>query len=497
MFFLQFLVLVAFSAFVWHRFTLGIDFAEYSQAFSSIGTGHFDPQCTICGYPYLDSHFELGMWPLAFLYTIFRTTFVLLVVQAASLAVASGAAYFWIASIVRQALPSGRTRLILQVGAASVLVLNPLVYGSAALDFHLEATATALAVLSAYSIWRGSWVGASAFAGACLLCGDIGGLYVAGVGISALLAGRRSWRAGAAFVFVGVVWIGIIGAIGANEGSVTGKYAYLAGRSTLPPGFGAAVVLLGGMFRDPGRVLHALRPRLHFIGKYLLTGGVVGVATAWGFGVPALVLLSSALQQSTLFIGEPFQQVAVTPFVAVGTVMLICALLSDEIRVWWLSGVVRRLGIKPTTRLVASLSVAVLGVAAAAFESHRQLPLSFKGNAVAGFIPPREAAALSDILAYTPDGAEVIASLEISGRFGARRYIYLFDSPGTAIPIRSHTVVMVLDTAHTLQLASGDQDAAAIAKVESQLGAHLVGVGSDVVAVEWSAPRLDATVTLP
>src|ERR1700692_2058780 len=94
---LQFLVLLALGVFVWHRLTLGQDFAAYAQAFSSIGTGHLNPTCTVCGYRYIDLHFELIMWPMSILYFVFRTTFVLVFIQALSLAVASAAAYFWIA----------------------------------------------------------------------------------------------------------------------------------------------------------------------------------------------------------------------------------------------------------------------------------------------------------------------------------------------------------------------------------------------------------------
>jgi hypothetical protein len=50
LFAIQFTVLVGLSVLLYRRFTLGIDFAIYGQAFSQIGQGHLNPYCTVCGY---------------------------------------------------------------------------------------------------------------------------------------------------------------------------------------------------------------------------------------------------------------------------------------------------------------------------------------------------------------------------------------------------------------------------------------------------------------
>ena len=57
--------LVGYSVVVFHRMTLGVDFGIFSQAWTRIGTGHLDPTSSISDVPYLASHFELLMWPLA------------------------------------------------------------------------------------------------------------------------------------------------------------------------------------------------------------------------------------------------------------------------------------------------------------------------------------------------------------------------------------------------------------------------------------------------
>lgn len=497
----QFVALMAVGTLVWHRFTLGLDFAEYSQAFSSIGTGHLAPTCTIYGIPCVRSHFELIMWPLSLLYAVFRTSYLLLVVQAASIAGAGAAAYFWVAAWIREAGIDRRAGILLRTAVVVMLVANPFAYGSEAQDFHLEATAALFAVLTAYALWRRAVPWAVGFAAAGLLCGDIGGLYLIGVGLSGLLAGRRTWRLGAVFVVAGVVWIGLIGHVGADKGSQIDQYAYLAGRATLPAGFGAATVVLGGLLGHPGRALHVLGSRFRYFDLYLRTGGWLGIATAWGFGLPALVLLSSGLQHSTLFITQPFQQFAVTPFVAVGTAMLLGSLaLAREPAVVRGVAAVRALWSERRWRVGRVGLAVVLAVAATAEAvnvSRQQTRPAIKHNSVAGIIPAGEAAELRSVLARIPGDAEVIVSLPISGRFGARRYVYLFDRPGSPIPLRSRTVVMVLDLVHTIQLASPAQDAAALAKVLQSYGGQLIASHPDLFAVEWHPDRTGGSVVLP
>jgi hypothetical protein len=78
---LQFGALIVLSVHIFNRFNLGIDFADFSSAWTEIGQGHLDPSSTISGFPYLQNHFELVMWPLALLHPLFHSSFVLLVTQ--------------------------------------------------------------------------------------------------------------------------------------------------------------------------------------------------------------------------------------------------------------------------------------------------------------------------------------------------------------------------------------------------------------------------------
>ena len=495
---LQFLSLLGFAAFAYHRFTLGIDFAAYGQGISQISHGNLNPHLTVLNWPYVQNDFELISWPLGMLYFVFRSLFLLSFVQVACLSLTGFVTWRWVAEMLQGRRVSSRARTLILLGVLLLLLVDPTVYFSTALDFHFEAIATLFAVLSARGLWRGRPREAGAWAVGALLCGSLGGLYVAGVGLSGVLNGRRTRRPGAILLVVGVVWIGLIGSLGASKGSLINNYAYLAGRSTLPAGFAGAIVLLKGITLHLGRPIHHLTStaRSHLIVRYLAWGGFFGFFTPWGLGVPALILLTSGLQRSTVFLGARFQQRAVVPFVLFGTASLAATLFElAAARTGGPAHARRRSQWRLGSAVVAGLAVVVL--VGTVIAGAQRLRVSFTSNAVGGFIPAGEAAALRDILARTPSGGEVIASVPISGRFADRKYLYLYDRPSAPIPIRAKVVVMVLDDAHTLQLASPGQDAAAIAYAKKHFGARTIGRGVDVEAVEWQSSSPRQQVILP
>ena len=384
------------------------------------------------------------------------------------------------------------------------MLLDPLVYYTAALDFHLEATATFFAVFAAYDIWAGRYRRTWIWIGLCLLCGDLGGLWIAGVGISAVLAGRSTRRLGALVIGAGVAWVGLITLLHANQGSFLDQYAYLAGRSTLPTGFRGALAVLSGLITHPRRPFKMLISKARMIWRYLPPGGVIGLITPWGIGVPAIVLLSSALQNNTLFIGEPFQQFAVVPFVLIGSVTLVTALVANSVP----SAKVSRLWSRNRTLRLVMASILLVGILFGGLRyAHEYLRMSFTNNATKDILPATEATALSTVLARTPSGAEVIASGDIIGRFGARHYCFVYQSAKSAIPLRAKTVELIMDTAHDPFLHE-PQWVAAAGYVESRfharnaaapgrrLGAHVGRTGSDVVR-RYSLASLSATAFHP
>ncbi len=492
---LQLAFLLGFSLFIYHRFNLGIDFGIYNQAATQISRGDLNPFSTIMGYPFWKSHFELIVWPLSVLLLIFRSPYILQVVQDFSLTGTGLVLFLWVFELIKSRQLPKRVAWASLLGAALLILVNPLAYHTAAFDFHIEATATFFAVLAAFDIWSGRNRRAIIWLALCLLCGDVGGLYVVGVGISSLLASTATRRMGLVLILVGVGWIGLIGTLGANLGSfITTQYAYLAGRTMLPVGFGGAIAVMVGIVTHPGRPYHILRDRVALIGGYLLPGGVIGAVTPWGFGVPALVLLSSALQSTALFINEPYQQFAVFPFILFGTVSLLTQLASEGGPIlvsleWWSR---HRL-----TRRLAAAIIAVGVVGGALYYAGVKLPKSLKDNAVNGFVPADEASSLRSVLSQTPSGTEVIASVPISGRFSGRKYAYVYLSPTQSIPIRARTIELVMDRAHTIQVITPTQVQRAAQFVTTRFHAHTIALGSDLVVLRWVAPSPHSSIELP
>ena len=188
------------------------------------------------GYPFIQSHFELIVWPLSLLLLVFRSPFVILAVQDVSLVGTGALVVLWVAELVeRRQLDRRAAGSILAVTTLMVLV-DPLVYYTATLDFHIEATATFFAVFAAYDIWSGRHRRAVVWLTLCLLCGDLGGLYVVGVGLSATLASRTTRKLGLWTIVAGMAWVAVISVLGANKGSGISAQFALRGRRTAVPG---------------------------------------------------------------------------------------------------------------------------------------------------------------------------------------------------------------------------------------------------------------------
>ena len=206
----------------------------------------------------------------------------------------------------------------LAVLVLAATVANPGTYATLSFDVHLEPISTLFILLAAREFWRGrprrGWV----WVGMVLLCGSFAALMVIGLGVSALLARPDTRRPGLLLVATGLAWTALISVLHANQGSGLSLYAYLAGRSTLT-GASGTVLVLGGILAHPSRVVHQLDSRLGAIWVLIKPVGIVGLASAWGFGIPAVILVTDALNSRADFINAAFQNFAVFPFVLVGT----------------------------------------------------------------------------------------------------------------------------------------------------------------------------------
>ena len=474
----QFVALVAVSSVVHRRATLGIDYGIFAQAATQIGRGDLLPRSTLSNVDYLSSHFELVMWPLAGLVRITGTAWTLLVVQAAALAAAGAVCVTWVADLVRSEPLHRGWATAITAGTAAVLLVNPLAYGTAAQDFHTWPLAALAVVLAARDVWAGRTGRAWIWAVAALACGDVGGVYLFGVGISAVLAGRSTRRTGALLALAGVVWVLGVSAAGHNQAShVDRGYAYLADVETLPDGAAGFLAMAGGAVTDPATPLGVVSDRSDTLVGHLATGGLVGVATPWGIGVPAITLTANVLQADPVFVGQPFQNVVVTPFVAFGSAWLVTRLAGAR---------------RPrSSRRVAAL-VGAVALGAAVLGAVAELPRTTERNGVGGLVPEAQAAALLEALERTPDDAQVLSTVPTIGRFSERAHVWGLTAPPSGasqiIPVATDRVVVVLDRIHAPQLFSRPhQDA-----LERDLGStgtlEVLVDRNDVTAYLWDPP---------
>ncbi len=467
--------LLVFSVAVYRRFHLAQDFGLYSQAWTLIGTGHLDPNNSIYGYPFYTGNFELVLWPLALLHVVFPQPVVLLFVQDAAIAGSGLVAYLWVADVLEvSAAPVWVAGAV--AGAVALVTLgNPASYLTAGFDVHLEPLATVLLLLAGRDFWRARFRRAWIFAGLVLLCGAFATVALMGLGLAAVLAVRKTRRHGLLLVAVGLGWSLVISVLHANHGDLSG-YTYLSrGGNVL--GMGGLVAVAGGMAVHPTRVLHQIHARLGDIWALLRPVGIVGLASAWGFGVPAVVLFTDTLHDHRAYIQQPFQNFAVFPFVTVGTVMVL---------VWVATHVGKGSLLAGAVGAVVLAVALTYGVTRAPHDVHWLLDQRVGSS---------QAAELDAALARIAPDAEVIATRAVVGRFCERPSCYIF-VPYVAQHVDNRDVVFVFaaDSQSGLPPALARKS---IDYLHDYWRARIIVDDHGVTALRWKPPPNVHFVTVP
>lgn len=467
--------LLVLSAALYRRFALSQDFGIYAQAWTGIGTGHLDPAQTIYGTPFLRANFELVMWPLALLHLVVPSPFTLLAVQDLSVAGSGLVAYLWVVDVVgEKAFPRWAAYVLPSVAGLAILA-DPGMYSTVGFDFHVEPLATLLLLLAGRDLWRGRTRRAAVFAAAVLLCGAFAALGLLGLGLSALLAGRATRRTGGVLVAAGAAWWVLVLVLHVNHAALS-QYAYLAGRSPAVAAGGVAIAV--GAVTHPLRVLHQLQSRLADIWVLVRPAGLVGLASAWGFGVPAVVMAADALNSQRLFITESFQNFAVFPFLLVGTVMVVA----------WSAPRWRRVALVLGGGFAVLVAAATLTVTATESASTVHWVLDQR-------VAPGEAGALQLALSRTPADAEVIATRPVLGRFCTRPSCHVF-LPYVTQHVDAPTVVFVLADDGRAGVSPSDNQASA-AYVRQVLHGTVLVDRAGVVALAWHPRAVIKLVTVP
>lgn len=463
-----------FSVAIYRRFLLSSDFATYNQAWTLIGEGHLDPVDTLRGFPFLRSDFELIVWPLALVHLVVDRPIALLWIQDVAVAACAYVTYVWVLEYLEYKRLSRWTAVAVAVAVLLVSVADAGSWLTVRFDVHMEPITTLFLLLAGRQFWWGRHRRAFGFVAAALLCGTFAAVMVVGLGVSALLAGRATRRSGAVLVAVAVVWMLLIAALHADVGSEIQDYSYLAGRTVLPAG--GVVLVLKGIVSHPGRALHTLASRWPFLWDHVRAVGVLGVASAWGVGVPVVVMLTSALDSHSNFAFSSFQNFGVLPFVLLGTVMLL---------VW----AAERL---PRGGIVAGL-VALLVLGEALAYGYQQDSATIRQTT--GLIPAGAAAMLSATLSKTPADAEVVSTIGNIGRFSSRPYCYRV-VPNLVVPLHGVPVVFVFST-EPLEIVTREGVARAVTYVRNELRARPLADGDGVTSFLWVPPRGATEVQVP
>ncbi len=319
---LQFVGLALFSLVIYRRFSLTWDYAVYHQAWYLIAHGDLNPFSTTLGFPFWRNNGEFLMWPLALVGVPFGNGIVLLWIQDAVTVGAAAVALAWVCDVVRRPTWNQQFPPWLAVSTALVLlVANPWVYWAVAFDFHMEPLAALFIVLAARDLERRRFKRAAVWVVLTLLCGDLAAALVAGLGLGALVAGRRWRRAGLVLIVTGAAWVGVLSVLGMKGGNLSGAYGYLAAQGTVVPSHVSLPSLVTGILLHPLRVVHALwEKRLNLVSN-LAPSGLLGIFSPWAFGVAAVLLLANNLIAGFNFSGASFQYLPMYALLVVGTVI--------------------------------------------------------------------------------------------------------------------------------------------------------------------------------
>lgn len=464
-FVIQWVVLMVFSTIQYNRFALTHDFALYWQAVWLIAHGHLDPYSTVGGFSYLDNHFELIMWPLAFLYWVWPHASLLLYIQDSVLIGAEFIAWIWMQSMIFPLKPHMR-RVFLALGAG-LLVLNPWMYWTAAFDFHSESIVALTITGTAYALYRRNTRALVIWAGLTLLCGDVAAVALFAIGLTAFW--RKQWKSAMALCLSALAWLELITYFHANQGSILAPlYGYLAQSSHSPvtlQHFSMATVLLL-LIKHPLVALHELRH--HEANLYANIGpeGLLGMASLWSLPLYLATVVVSNLTSYYLFGVPGFQNIMVYALLTVGT-MSILVYWARRINRWVIYG------------LVGLLAVNSVAWAVVWFP---HIPTHWIR------VSTKSAVRLSQGMTYVPHSAEVIANQAIMGRIASRPWMYQLSAPGFSFPVHTDPFYLVIAPYSGVHFLSIRAQAAILNELAHMPNAHVVWEGANTYVWRVNQP---------
>jgi uncharacterized membrane protein len=478
----QFAVLVAFSQKQYSRFDLSIDFAQANQAAWLITHGHFVPTSTIHNQPFLDDHFSLIMWPVALIYALYPHGITLLVLQDIAGVLAEMIALLWITEVVGRRFSSEDVRWTrvsgraLILGALVLLLGNPWFYQAAFSDFHVEAFTTVFALLALRYAWHDRMVAAAAWCVPLIACGDLGGLFLIGLGLSLLLMKRQRWVWGAGGIVVGWGWVQLADLLGVANNSVLSGYSYLLSGNSSVTVHVTFTSLMIALVAHPDRWLRVVWERKSLIYENLIPTGLIGLFSGWAVGIEIVIFSGSAIILPLVYLQSGFQNLPGYLIVLVGSGIVFTRLAASP-----------RLGVR---RLSAVLGILIViqsvAYGIATIPTYPSQWITFT---------EKQAVVLDQALHHAGPSTEVIASWAIIGRFSDRQYVRPLYLNPQGFAVNSSTVEFVISTSGN-EILTPAASRGIVRYIQGTLHAKMVAAGHGVYVFAWHPPHSTRSVVL-
>lgn len=468
----QLVVLGWWSTVLVNRFALSKDFAAYQQAAYLIAHGHLNPFSTVLVERFWRNDTELIIWPLAVFVRLWPHLTALPWLQDLALVGAEAVALNWMCEIAAaRARREGEIRLSVAIVALGVVLLigNPWTAWTASFDVHLEPFVTLFTLCAARDLYTGRWR-TWIWVLLALACGSVGASYMLGLGVSAMLVGRRWLRQGAGLAGLGALWIGLLQTIHGAQAAGVLEYNYLY---TGHWGGKLAKYLSGGniavqALEHPWRIVGALWRNKVNLWANLSPGGLIGVV--WlPLTFPVLLVAAEGGLSTPLFSRPGFQSIAVGPLVALGTVALLAAIPVGSDRR-------RRL------RLLAAMMVLCVNAAAWAIVWLPQV----SGNWL--LVQPGASNLLHRLSHQMGPKDEVLASQGVMGGFADRSEIYELGPHSTTVPIHSRTVWIVITPSQGIETNEIHGFYAEVQALDADPRMHLMAASHGVWAYRFTPP---------
>jgi hypothetical protein len=485
---LELLALCTWSYVLASRFSLTRDFSIYEQSAFQFAQGNFDPTSTVAYGTHVTFYEDHGFFLWAILSAVWRlwpNPAVLLWLQNLAVVGAQVIALNWLSEMTASYWrESGRVRLAAALTAAGIalLVLDPFVLWSESFDLHSEAFATFFLLGAAHDLVRGRrraflWVAAG------LLTGQVGSTYLAALGLSLALYGRRWLLAGMATAAAGFAATALMTAFGATAGTqLSGIY----GNALIGTGLRGVPNLGVGRFLA-ALAEHPVRPlQVLWHGRLNIWGTISPIGVVGVFWLPVLLPLVLVIVSSNLaanvFGFTGFQTLPVYVLGPVGTIAaLICFAR-------WL----------PRRRVAVWLAIATVVSNVVVWAVVWDPPAKQQWLRVSA----GAASTLHNVLAKIRPQDEVMTDQGFIGPFSARKWIYSYVGLGyftaSSLPIHSRRLWLVVSARQGIELEPPVVTYSTVAGLASDPNFRLVAHRNGIWAFVSTRPlHIGSSLKLP